>query len=96
MHYEIVKVIDRHTLLDHQVRRHAFRPPEGQRLANGIYAALWPSEDVDPAYDAGAVYVGPFPSWIKARQFVHDAWPDLVAGLSRCAGSLPQMPLEYR
>lgn len=43
---------------------------DGRPLVRGYYAVLWPMDEVEPRYDAGPLYFGPYPSPQVAREVV--------------------------
>lgn len=75
MHFEIVKVIDRTSLLDPRSRRRKYETAPQRRLARGIYAVVWPETVDQPRYDLEARFYGPYPSWATAGHFIRDTFP---------------------
>lgn len=70
MHYKIVKVIGKTSLLDPQSGKHSYRTASGRPLARGIYVTSCSSGiDEVPRYDAATTYIGPFASWTMASEF---------------------------
>lgn len=73
MHYELVKVLDRGTLLNPVQIACPYQTRGGRPLARGIYAVVWSTETGPYRYDAQALYYGPFPSWRQASDFVRSS-----------------------
>lgn len=91
MYCEIVVAIDGETLRDPRAFKRPYRTMDGRPLARGIYAACWPEGIAAPSYESDAMYVGPFPTWVKAGHFVRVASkPDSRTGHAIRAGAKPQ------
>lgn len=81
MHYELVKVLGRDTLLSPVQLVCSYRTRDGRALARGIYAVVWPrAEPGTQCYDEQADYYGPYSSWREASAFMRRAFPGRTAG----------------
>jgi hypothetical protein len=72
MDFELVKVIDRSTLLNPVQLQCPYRTRTGRPLERGIYAVVWPAHVPAHDYDSEARYFGPFRAWRDASAFVRD------------------------
>lgn len=77
MHYELVKVIDRASLLDPRSRARKYETRDHRPLTRGIYAVIWPENVETPRYDQDARYYGPYPSWKTAGSFVRETFASI-------------------
>jgi hypothetical protein len=70
--FELVKVLDRSTLLNPVQLRRPYRTRNGRPLECGIYVVVWQGNTRPRAYDGDARYFGPFRAWRDASAFVRD------------------------
>jgi hypothetical protein len=80
--YEVVCVIDAHSLVDSESYQRRYHRPGGKPLAPGFYLVIRPDPDAPPRYDSRAEFVGPFESALLARAAMEgprSADPILVA-----------------
>jgi len=65
--YEIVCVIDKHSLVDSESYQRNYRRPRGRPLKPGFYIVVMRDAHAEPRYDSRAEFVGPFESATLAR-----------------------------
>lgn len=65
--YEVVRIIDAHSLIDGESYQRQYQRPRGRPLAPGFYIVIHADPDAAPRYDASAEFVGPFASPALAR-----------------------------
>jgi hypothetical protein len=65
--YEVVCVIDEHSLVDSESYQRKYRRSRGKTLAPGFYIVIHPDPHPTPSYDTRTEFVGPFESAGIAR-----------------------------
>lgn len=70
MNYELVKIINGKTLLNHLQIECPYSLEHGRRLAPGIHAVVWPEGSPGGRYDKSAFFYGPFKSWKDAATLI--------------------------
>jgi len=83
--YEIVCVIDKHSLVDSESYQRQYHRPRGKPLEPGFYIVILRDAHAEPRYDTSAEFVGPFESATLARAAMEGPrWLDAI--------SLPSSP----
>ena len=71
--FEIIQVLDDHTLLDASARRCEYQSTFGSAMDAGHYIVIWPEYVTSPNYDRDAKFFGPFASHGDAQDAIKDS-----------------------